>query len=198
MYEITLLHIKDDMDMVTVIFVIMILTYTLMTFIFMRNYWNKSYLWRHREHSHTTKFQDYDISIHSIMVTNIDRSIPLKEATATVESIFKQLFPGDKVISTKMVARMDKLYLKAKQLRELKKQYRYYRNLNRENEEMAANGECKLERKTFKKRKNCLMGTLKYDTEDYYKFSIEELCEKLNQEKETVEKGNSGYAFVSF
>ena len=113
------------------------------------------------------------------MVTNIDRSIPLKEATATVESIFKQLFPGDKVISTKMVARMDKLYLKAKQLRELKKQYRYYRNLNRENEEMAANGECKLERKTFKKRKNCLMGTLKYDTEDYYKFSIEELCEKL-------------------
>jgi hypothetical protein len=77
----TLVHIKDDEARVIGVFIVMILAYTFMAFWFMRNYWRKSLAWRHKEHSHKTKFLDYDIAMHSIMVTGIDQSIPLELAT---------------------------------------------------------------------------------------------------------------------
>ncbi len=53
---ITLLNIKNDVSKVTSVFVVIIISYTVLTFVLMYNYWKKSYAWRHKEHSHTTKF----------------------------------------------------------------------------------------------------------------------------------------------
>lgn len=115
--------------------------------------------------------------------------------TEIIEDIFNHFFPGNKVISTKVLGRMEKVYALAKELREVKKLHRYYKSLNEE--EAKKYGE-HYTRKTIKKRKSCFMGTLKYDAEDYYLEKIETLCNKISKEKVRVEKSNAGFAFVSF
>jgi hypothetical protein len=106
---------------------------------------------------------DYDIAMHTVIVRDLDRNLPIDKATAIIDEIFNELFPGGKVITTKVLGKMEMLYAMAKELRELKKKHRYYWNLNKK----GAN-EPGFERKTLKKRKNCFMGTLKYDAEDYF------------------------------
>ena len=76
-----MLNIKNDIDRVTAVFVLILVCYTALTFLFMHRYWLKAYSWRHKEHSHTTKFLDYDISLHAIMVTGLDRRVPTSEMT---------------------------------------------------------------------------------------------------------------------
>lgn len=82
--------------------------YTLMCLQFIRKYWNKSYTWRHKEHSHITKFLDYDIAIHSVMIKNLDATVPVDEMTKLLRGIFDGLFPGGgKIIQCKALGRMD-------------------------------------------------------------------------------------------
>lgn len=134
-FTLTLLHIRWEELRVIVVFTVMIVVYTFMAFWFMRNYWRKSIAWRHKEHSHKTKFMDSDIAMHSIMVTGIDQSIPLEVATQTVRTVFERLFNGGKIISVKVIGQMDKLFHLAKHLREHKKLLRYYKKKNRQHEE---------------------------------------------------------------
>jgi Late exocytosis, associated with Golgi transport len=90
----SLLNIKHDDSKVAIVFTFNMFFYTLMTLYLMKTYWYKSYNWRHKEHSHTIKFLDYDISMHSIMIKNIDSSVPAAEMTEIIKRIFEKLFPG--------------------------------------------------------------------------------------------------------
>lgn len=63
---------------------------------------------------------------------------------------------------------------------------------------MAAEGKCKLKRKTIKKRKSFFMATLKLDAEEYYKEKIKLICDKIKNERVKVERCNNGFAFISF
>lgn len=69
-----------------------------------------SYNWRNKEHSHNTKFMDQDIAMHSIILTNIDKSIPAKKMSEIIFTTFDKLFPGNKVVCVKVHPRLDNLY----------------------------------------------------------------------------------------
>ncbi len=79
-----------------------------------------------------------------------------------IKNVFDKIFPDSKVVNAKCLLRLDYLYKLACQLREFKKEYRYYRNLNSENKERA----------TIKKRKSCFKGSHKHDAEEYYKYKV--------------------------
>lgn len=101
----------------------------------------------------------------------------------TVKQIFEKLLPGPKVIACRVLPKLDGLFTLAKQLREMKRLYRQTRRLNKDSEskqEVDSDGAPK--RVTMKKRKGCLISTVKYDAEDYYREKVITLSEKIKEE----------------
>lgn len=196
----SLLNIQHDEARVTIVFVFNIAFYSLLTFYLMKTYWTKSYNWRHKEHSHTTKFLDYDISIHSVMIKNLDGGIPVEKMTQTLRLVFDQLFPGgNKIIQCKALGKNDELFKLAKELREYKKELRYIRRLNRKSRDKALLKDVShAVRKTIRKSKYCLCRRAAFDAEDFYLEKIDQVCSRIEKEKENSSKGNSGFGFVSF
>ena len=80
--------------------------------------------------------------------------------------VFERIFPDGKVISARVVGKLDLLYEMALKLRELKKNYAYYK---RENKALAEKGK---PRATIKKRKRCFSAGIKYDAVDYFRDKI--------------------------
>lgn len=62
--------------------------YTLFAFYLMYNYWLKSNQWRNNGHSHDKKFQDQDISLHTVMLKGLDKSIPVDEMSQILTKTF--------------------------------------------------------------------------------------------------------------
>ena len=54
----------------------------------MYNYWLKSNQWRNNGHSHDKKFQDQDISLHTVMLKGLDKSIPVDEMSQILTKTF--------------------------------------------------------------------------------------------------------------
>jgi hypothetical protein len=63
---------ESDKDKQVPMFVLMMFLFTILTFGLMYFYWKKSYQWRNKQHSHDMKFTDVDISMHAIMVKNLN------------------------------------------------------------------------------------------------------------------------------
>ena len=195
---ISLISIKGQLEQVTIVFVVMILCYTFLMFALMYTYWKKAYSWRHKEHSHHAKFIDSDIAMHSVMVSNLDKTIPAAKMTELLKNVFEKLFPGPKVINCQALSTFDNLYKQAKDLREYKKLFKYYKRRNKLNSLLATRGEAKLERKTLKKRKSCFTTTLKYDAEDYYHNKMVTSSENIKREQKRKQTSNGGFGFVTF
>ena len=181
----SLKNIQNDYPRITAIFVLLIAFYTLMTFVLMHFYWKKSQSWRHREHSHNIKFLDNDIAMHAVMVSKLDKKVSVEKMQENLNTVFNKLFPGSKIIKSRVIAQFDTLYKIAVKLREAKKLYRYYRRVNKDNESTAIlKGELKVKREEIKKRKGMLFSkSIKYDAEDYYREKIAALCEKIRKER---------------
>lgn len=79
-------------------FGLMFLLYTISSFIFMYFYWRKSMSWRHRAHSHDTRFYEHDISLHTIMVRNLPEIHSTQEMSEILKEVFSSLFGARKVI----------------------------------------------------------------------------------------------------
>ena len=109
--------------------------YTIGAFVLLFLYWRKSMNWRYKKHSHSKEFYDPDIALHSIMVTNLNRGIPLKKMNAIMKLVFEKTFPDDRVIITKAIAKLDTIYKMAVELKNFKKYYNYYRKTNAETSE---------------------------------------------------------------
>jgi len=116
------------------------------------------------------------------MVSNLDKTIPAAKMTELLKNVFEKLFPGPKVINCQALSTFDNLYKQAKDLREYKKLFKYYKRRNKLNSLLATRGEAKLERKTLKKRKSCFTTTLKYDAEDYYHNKMVTSSENIKRE----------------
>ena len=70
----------------------------------MYNYWTKSNKWRNKQHSHDKKFLDQDISLHTVMVTGLDKRMPVEKMSQMLTNTFSSLLPGNKVIQGRAVA----------------------------------------------------------------------------------------------
>ena len=69
---------ESDGKLRTAIFVMMMVFFTLLTFVLMYFYWKKSYEWRNKQHSHDMKFLDSDISMHAIMIKNLRTTLSVE------------------------------------------------------------------------------------------------------------------------
>jgi hypothetical protein len=49
------------------------------------------------------KFIDSDISMHAIMVENLNKHVPFAKMQAVLKQTFEKLLPGPKVIACKVV-----------------------------------------------------------------------------------------------
>jgi len=85
------------------VFILMMTILTALTFCLMYFYWKKSYLWRHRQHSHDMKFLDNDIAMHAIMVENLNKLVPAAKMEHVLKETFEKLLPGPKVIKCKVL-----------------------------------------------------------------------------------------------
>jgi hypothetical protein len=73
-------------------------------------------------------------------------------------------------------------------LRDYKRQYRYYRRMNKiAKAEAEHRGQPEPERKTVKKSRGCLMGSEKYDAENYYCEKVRALCIRIKEETKKQE-----------
>lgn len=187
----TVMNITAVDNKIIAIYVIMTIVYTLCSFIFMYFYWKKSLDWRYKKHSHTEKFMDHDVALHSLMVTNLPTEVNLRSMNAKLKMVFERIFP-EKVITAKAIAKLDDLYSMALRLRDLKKEFRYYKMLNKNANEK---GE---PRKTIKKRKGCFRGAQKHDAEEYYKAKIKKKIREIRKERERKLKINGGFGFITF
>ena len=188
----TVMNITNNEDKVLAIFVIMMVSFTVSAYVFMFFYWKMSADWRYRKHSHKEKFMDYDIALHSLMITNLPTEVNMPSMSKKIRLVFERIFPDSKVISAKAIGKLDELYNMAMKLRNLKKEYRYYKMLNKKLEEKG------LPRKTLKKRRGCFKGSVKYDAEEYYKTKIKKKVRDIKAERERKMKTNGGFGFVTF
>lgn len=74
---ITVMNITGSFPKLITVYVLELAFYTIGAFIFMFFYWKKSLQWRYESHSHSSsKFLEHDVALHSIMLTNLDETIP--------------------------------------------------------------------------------------------------------------------------
>lgn len=73
---------------------------------------------------------DHDIALHSIMVTNLDTEVDMETMKSRLDLIFHRVFSDGKVVSTKVIGKLDNLYNLALNLKQHKKFYRYYKRAN--------------------------------------------------------------------
>ena len=164
----------SDRERRILMFILMMILFTCLTFGLMYRYWKKSYQWRHKQHSHDMKFMDSDIAIHAILIENLNKRLPAERMQIMVKQIFEKLLPGPKVIACKVLPQLDNLIVLAKQLRDYKRRYRHFKRLNKsmviENDD---GSESPIERATLKKRQGCCFGgTIKYDAEEHFKQKV--------------------------
>lgn len=149
----------SDRDKRILMFVLMMLLFTCLTFVLMYRYWKKSYQWRHKQHSHDMKFMDSDIAMHAFLIENLNKKLPVDRMQTMVKQIFEKLLPGPKVITCKVLPQLDNLIVLAKQLREYKRRFRHFKRLNKsmviENKDGSVSP---IERAFIKKRRECCFG----------------------------------------
>lgn len=65
------------------------------------------------------------------MITNLPTEVNLISMSKKIKSVFEKVFPDSKVISAKAIGKLDELYVLALRLKDLKKEYRYYKSQNK-------------------------------------------------------------------
>jgi hypothetical protein len=93
---------------------------------------------------------------------------------------------------------LDKLYSLAKELRDNKRLFRYYKRINKEQESEARFKGDDFDRNTIKKRRCCCLGSIKYDAEDYYREKVIKISLQVKDENKKRLKTNGGFGFVTF
>ena len=88
-----------------------------------------------------------------------------------VNQVFDSVFPDGRVVSTKVIGRLDNLYSMALKLKQHKKFYKYYKKLNQIAKKAGEKG-----KKMFLKRRGCCKGLAMFDAEDYFKKKIRKKC----------------------
>lgn len=101
------MNITDNDSKLLAIFVIMMLGFTFAAYTFMFFYWKMSADWRYRKHSHKERFLDYDIALHSLMITNLPTEQNMASMSRKIRLVFERIFPDGKVVSARAVGKLD-------------------------------------------------------------------------------------------
>lgn len=101
MLEVTINNITGRPHKYQAVFSIILVIFTFCMFTMMFFYWRRSLEWRYRKHSHSDKFLEQDIALHSLMVTNLPQDVNVKAMSQKLKDVFNKLF-GDKIIQAKV------------------------------------------------------------------------------------------------
>ena len=109
-------------------FGIIIAFYTAGTFLFMFKFWKLSLSWRIKDYEPSKLYGDADIAQQSIFVSGIPMNLPLKEAKVALKTVFEKIFAEEKVISVRVIPKLDDLLGKAEKLKIYREKLAYYRD----------------------------------------------------------------------
>lgn len=87
-----MMNVTGNSQKVIIIYFVMSGFYVTASFVFMYFYWRRSLEWRYKKHSHKEKFQDHDIALHSIMLTNLNKSIDIETMNEHLNLVFTRIF----------------------------------------------------------------------------------------------------------
>ncbi len=119
-----------------------------------------------------------------MLVTGLDKSLPVDKMSQQLNYIFSQLLPGDKVIQCRAVGRFDSTLEKAKLLREYKRKYRYYKRINAIGEEEAKKLQIPYLRIVKKERLWWCSKPIEHDAQDHYKAKIIYISDLIKDERQ--------------
>jgi hypothetical protein len=115
-------------------------------------------------------------------------SLSLKKATNVLKKVFETIFSEEKVVSVRVIPKLDDLLGKAEKLKILREKLAFYRDKNTKSEERAM-----LKRGGF-----CCIGRVKVDAVRYYEVEIEKIALKIQDVKGARDNCNSGMGIVTF
>jgi hypothetical protein len=93
-------------------------------------------------------------------------NLPLKEAKAALKSVFEKIFSEEKVVSVRVIPKLDDLLGKAEKLKIYREKLAYYRDQNTKREV----------RMMIKQGGMCCCGRVVVDAERYYEVEIEKIA----------------------
>lgn len=163
---ISVVNCTGNMEKISASFAIIIAFYTAGTFYFMFRFWKLSLSWRIKDYEPSKLYNDADIAQQSIFVTGIPMKIPLKEAKAALKTVFEKIFSEEKVISVRIIPKLDDILGKAEKLKIYRERLAYYREENTKRDA----------RMTIKQGGMCCFGKVEVDAVRYYEVEIEKIA----------------------
>jgi hypothetical protein len=150
-------------------FGIIIALYTAGTLLFMFQFWKLSLSWRIKDFEPSNLYSDGDIAQQSVFVTGIPMRLPLKQANNILKKVFETIFAEEKVVSVRVIPKLDDMLGKAEKLKILREKLAYYRDMNTKTGEKA----------TLKRGGLCCIGRVEVDAVRYFEDEIEKIATKI-------------------
>jgi hypothetical protein len=115
-------------------------------------------------------------------------NLPLKEAKAALKTVFEKIFSEEKVISIRVIPKLDDVLGKAEKLKVHREKLAFYRDMNTKSEA----------RVTIKRGGCCCFGRIEIDAVTYYESEISRIAKEIQEVKAQREHQNSGMGIVTF
>ena len=100
-------------------------------------------------------------------------NLPLKEAKAALKTVFETIFSEEKVVSVRVIPKLDDMLGKAEKLKIYREKLAYYRDQNTKREV----------RMTIKRGGICCCGKVEVDAVKFYEVEIEKIASKIIEVK---------------
>ena len=108
-------------------FGIILLFFTGGVFLFIFHFWKRSLSWRFKEFNPKQAFTDADIAQQSIFINHLPKTVSMQMMTLRVKEVFEKMFSEEKVVSVRVIPKMDDLLEKGNRLRINKDKLAYYK-----------------------------------------------------------------------
>lgn len=173
---------------VAVSFGIILIFYTSAIFFFIFLFWKRSLRWRFREMKQNHSYSDSEIAQQSIFISHLPQTVSMKVMKIRIQECFEKLFSPEKVVSVRVIPKMDDLLERGERLKINKEKLAYYKQKFEVTRirPMVNQGGC------------CLCGRISVDAIDYFTMSVEKDTEYIRREKGNRAECNSGMAVVTF
>lgn len=185
---ITALNATGDTAKMVGAFVLVLGLYSAGTLAFMFLYWKRSLAWRFKELPQSASFREGDVALHCVRVAGVPGAASVAVATERVKAIFERMFSAEKVVSVRVLPKVEDLYAKALKVREHKSKLAFYEHQNKQGGE----------RTTIITGKRCCFGGTQVDAAEFHRAKIAKLCSSIQGGADLRVNSNSGVAFVTF
>ena len=108
-------------------FGIILIFFTSAVFYFIFHFWKRSLEWRFKEFKPNYIYTDADIAQQSIFISQLPKSISMERMSARIKEVIEKMFAREKVVSIRVIPKMDDLLERGNRLKVNKEKLAYYK-----------------------------------------------------------------------